>query len=139
MLVVGAVLVLAESLPRLWAPEMPHAQGMFWLALLGVVVNGAAAWRLRASGTLNARAISLHLLEDVLGWVAVLVVSVVLLFAEWPVLDPLLSVVFTLFILRQVLRALRGTAAVFLQAVPEGHRVAGVSEAPISLPISAAR
>lgn len=118
VLVAGAVLVLVEAVPRLWSPQMPHAQGMFALALLGVAVNGFAAWRLRRSGTLNARAIGWHLLEDVLGWLAVLVVSVVLMFVDWPVLDPLLSILFTLFILRHVLRTLRETVGVFLQATP---------------------
>lgn len=126
VLVGGSVLVLVESVPRLWAPEMPHAPGMLALAVLGVLVNGYAALQLRRSGTLNAQAMSWHLLEDVLGWVAVLVVACVLLVADWPVLDPLLSVLFTLYILRHVFGVLRDTAAVFLQGVPAGHRVRDV-------------
>jgi len=126
VLVAGSLFILIEAVPRLWAPEMPHAQGMFALALLGVVVNGVAAWRLRRSGTLNAQAMGWHLLEDMLGWVAVLVVSVLLMFVDWPVLDPLLSVVFTAFILFNVVRTLRATTAVFLQAVPDGHRLADI-------------
>lgn len=120
VLVAGSVFILVEAIPRLWDPQMPHAQGMFWLALLGVAVNGVAAWRLRRSGTLNAQAMGWHLLEDMLGWIAVLVVSVVLMFVEWPLLDPLLSVVFTVFILVNVLRTLRATVGVFLQGVPDG-------------------
>lgn len=126
VLVAGSLFILIEAVPRLWAPEMPHAQGMFALALLGVAVNGIAAWRLRASGTLNAQAMGWHLLEDMLGWIAVLVVSVVLMFVDWPILDPLLSVVFTLFILVNVVRTLRGTVDVFLQAVPAGSRLGDI-------------
>lgn len=129
VLVAGSVFILVEAVPRLWAPEMPHAEGMFLLALLGVAVNGFAAWRLKRSGTLNAQAMGWHLLEDMLGWIAVLVVSVVLMFVDWPVLDPLLSVVFTAFILINVLRTLRATVGVFLQAVPAGARVADVDAA----------
>ncbi|MFP5384063.1 MAG: cation diffusion facilitator family transporter [Gammaproteobacteria bacterium] len=128
VLLAGSAFILIEAVPRLWAPQMPHAQGMFWLAILGVVVNGVAAWRLRRSGTLNAQAMGWHLLEDVLGWVAVLIVSVVLMFVDWPILDPLLSVVFTLFILLNVLRTLRATVAVFLQAVPDGHLIPEIEE-----------
>lgn len=129
VLVAGSVFILIEAIPRLWAPEMPHAQGMFLLALLGVAVNGVAAWRLRRSGTLNAQAMGWHLLEDMLGWIAVLVVSVVLMFVDWPILDPLLSVAFTLFILVNVLRTLRGTVGVFLQAVPPGRAVVDIEQA----------
>lgn len=118
VLIAGSVIILVEAVPRLWAPEMPHAPGMLGLAVLGVSVNGLAAWRLRGGQSLNARVISWHLLEDVLGWVAVLVVALVLLFRQWPILDPLLSIGFTLFILFNVGRALAETVGLFLQQTP---------------------
>lgn len=80
VLVVGSIWVLSQALPRLFVPEMPHAEGMFWLAILGVSVNGYAAWKLSKGNTLNERILNWHLLEDVLGWVSVLVVSFLLLF-----------------------------------------------------------
>ena len=119
ILMVGSVWILSEAIPRLWQPEMPHAQGMFYLAILGVVVNGVAAYRLSRGKTLNEKVLNWHLLEDVLGWVAVLVVSVVLMFVELPILDPLLSILFTLFILFNVLRLLWGTLKLFSQSVPD--------------------
>ncbi len=119
VLVVGSVLVLAQSLPRLLAPEMPQVQGMLALAVLGIVVNGAAVLKLRQGSTLNEKVLNWHLLEDVLGWVAVLLVSLLLLVVEWPVLDPLLAIVFTLFILFNVWRSLKETLRLFFQAVPD--------------------
>ncbi len=119
VLVVGSIWVLTAAIPRLWAPEMPHAQGMFALAILGVLVNGVAAWRLSGGKTLNERVLNWHLIEDVLGWVAVLIVSVVLMFVDWPILDPLLSLAFTVFILVNVVRTLRLTVKLFLQANPD--------------------
>lgn len=119
VLIAGSLWVLKEAIPRLTDPVMPVAEGMFALAILGVTVNGVAAYRLSAGTTLNERVLNWHLLEDVLGWVAVLVVSIVLQFAEWPILDPLLSVGFTLFILFNVIRNLRATGKLFLQAVPD--------------------
>ena len=119
ILLVGSVWILSEAIPRLWQPEMPHAQGMLLLAILGVAVNGAAAYRLSRGKTLNEKVLNWHLLEDVLGWVAVLVISVVLMFADLPILDPLLSILFTLFILFNVLRLLWGTLKLFSQSVPD--------------------
>ena len=119
VLIIGSVWILLEAVPRLFEPEMPHAQGMFWLAILGVVVNGYAAFKLSKGKTLNERVLNWHLLEDVLGWVAVLIVSIVLLFADWPILDPMLSIAFTLFILINVLRNLTITIKLFLQATPD--------------------
>jgi len=58
--------VLSQAIPRLIAPEMPSAEGMFWLAILGVGVNGFAAWKLSKGKTLNEQVLNRHLLEDVL-------------------------------------------------------------------------
>jgi len=118
VLVAGSVWILFESIPRLLAPEMPDTQGMLALAILGVLVNGYAAYKLSGGDTLNERVLNWHLLEDVLGWVAVLIVSIVLMFVDLPILDPLLSIGFTLFILFNVVKNLRETLKLFLQAAP---------------------
>lgn len=119
VLTAGSIWVLLEAVPRLTEPEMPVAEGMFAMALFGIGVNGFAAYKLSDGKTLNERMLNWHLLEDVLGWVAVLVVSVVLMFLHWPILDPLLSIGFTLFILFNVIRTLWQTLRIFLQAVPD--------------------
>ena len=95
---------------------MPVADGMIALAVVGITVNGFAAYKLSEGKTLNERVINWHLLEDVLGWVAVLIVGIVLLFVDWPILDPLLSIGFTLFILVNMLRNLWATLKLFIQA-----------------------
>ncbi|AIY66121.1 cation diffusion facilitator family transporter [Pseudoalteromonas piratica] len=119
VLVVGSIWILLEATPRLFNPEMPMVEGMLGLALLGVTVNGYAVYKLRAGKTLNERVLTWHLLEDVLGWAAVLIVSIVLLFVELPILDPLLSICFTLFILFNVLKNLKATLLLFLQGTPD--------------------
>lgn len=121
VLVSGSVWVLFEAVPRLFAPQMPHIEGMFLLALLGVAANGYGAYKLSGGKTLNERLLNWHLIEDVMGWVAVLIVSVVLMFVHLPILDPLLSIAFTMFILYNVLRNLRETAGLFLQGTPDDY------------------
>jgi len=133
VLIVGSGWVLWEAVPRLMAPEMPNAQGMFWLAILGVVVNGYAAFKLSGGKTLNERVLNWHLIEDALGWVAVLIVSIVLIFVEWPILDPILSIVFTLYILTNVARNTYATVKIFLQGVPDESVRAAVLQALMSL------
>lgn len=119
ILVVGSVLILSKAIPRLFAPEQPDAQGMIWLAVLGVVVNGAAVLRLRRGSSINERVVSLHLLEDVLGWIAVLIGAVVMLFADVPVLDPILSIVITLYVLFNVYGNIKESFRIILQGSPE--------------------
>jgi len=120
MMLASSFVVLVEAVPRLLHPELPDARGMVAFALAGVAVNSLAMLRLKGQKGMNARVIALHLLEDVLGWLAVLLVSVVLLFLNAPMLDPLLAIVITLYILTGVVKNLRAMVPVFLQAVPSG-------------------
>lgn len=128
VLVVGSIWVLVEAIPRLTDPVMPHAGGMLGLAVLGISVNGYAAYRLSQGKTLNEKVLNWHLLEDVLGWIAVLIVALVMQFVEMPILDPLLSIGFTLFILINVLRNLWATGRLFFQAVPDRSLAADIRD-----------
>ena len=119
ILVLGSLWVLSEAIPRLVNPQMPDAAGMLGLSVLGIAVNGFAAYKLNDGKTLNERMLNWHLLEDVLGWVAIFVVSIVLMFIELPILDPVLSIGFTLFILFNVAKNLTETLRLFLQATPD--------------------
>ena len=120
VLIAGGLFVLSEVVPRLLNPEAANAPGMILLALGGIAVNGAAAWRLQGGGTMNTKVAMWHMLEDVLGWVAVLIVGITLLFVDLFILDSILSLLITLYILYKVLGHLRKTAELFLQAAPEG-------------------
>lgn len=121
ILIIGSLWILTEALPRLFNPQMPDAVGMIWLAILGVAVNGFAAYKLSGGKTLNEKVLNWHLMEDVLGWVAVLIISIVLLFVEWPILDPILSIAFTLFIMVNVFHRVTQTIRLFLQAAPDSR------------------
>ncbi len=101
---------------------------MLVLAVIGIVVNGIGMIRLRGDSSMNARVIGLHLLEDVLGWVAVLIVSIVLFFTDLYILDPLLSILITAWIVFNVVRNLRETLSVFLQRVPRDIDLAEIED-----------
>ncbi len=118
VLITGSLFLLTEIIPRLVEPQEANAKGMLVFALFGIVVNGAAVLRVRKGKTLNERVVSLHLLEDVLGWVAVLIVSIVLMFWNIPILDPILSLVILSYVFYNVIRNLKETLLVFLQGVP---------------------
>lgn len=118
VLLVGSLFILTEAIPRLINPEISDARGMFVLAIFGVVVNGIAVWKTSKGKTMNEKVISWHLLEDVLGWIAVLIMSIVMMFTDLYILDPILSILITLYILWGVLKNLKATVLLFLQATP---------------------
>ncbi len=119
VLTVSCVFILRESILRLFHPEQPDARGMVVLAVIGIAINGLALLRLKKGKSINERVISLHFIEDVLGWVAVLIGSVVMIFVDVPVLDPLLSIAIAVYILYNVFNNIRATLRILLQGRPE--------------------
>jgi len=128
VLLIGSVFIISKAIPRIFNPEPIHAQGMFYFALLGIIINGIAAWRLKKGDSVNEKVISLHLLEDVLGWTAVLIVSIVMMYYNVPLLDPLLSLLVTIYILWNVFKNLKSTLRIFLQGTPEQTVVADIEK-----------
>jgi cobalt-zinc-cadmium efflux system protein len=118
VLFAGGGLVLFRAIPRILAPEPSNAEGMLILAGIGIAVNGFAALRMRAGRSLGERIVTWHFVEDILGWLAVLVAGSVMLIADVPVLDPLLSVLITLYVFWNVGKRLRETLRILLQGVP---------------------
>lgn len=120
ILAAGSVYILMESIPRLFSPEPTDVRGMIWLAVLGVVINGLAVLRLRSGGhSMNERMISWHLIEDVLGWVVVLIGSVSMYYFDVPWLDPAMSIGITVYILYNVILNLWKTFKIILEATPD--------------------
>lgn len=119
VLIAGSVYVITEAIRRLIEPEYSDAGGMLVFALVGVAVNGYAAFKLSKGTSMNEKVVSWHLIEDVLGWVAVLIVAIVLHFYNSPYLDPALSLLITLYILYNVFKRLKDTMFIFLQGVPK--------------------
>lgn len=119
VLLVGSAVMIIHSGEKLMNPEPVNYQGMLILAIFAIIANGVSAWIISKGSSHNESILSLHLLEDVLGWVGVLVVSVVLHFTDWYFLDPLLSIGIALFILYKTIPEFMKVVRLFLQAVPD--------------------
>ena len=127
VLIVGSIFILSEALPRLFHPEETNAKGMFFLAILGVIVNGAAVFRLKKGNSINEKVVSLHLLEDVLGWLAILIGSVVMYFFNISILDPIMSIGIALFVIFNVYKNISQTLRIILQGIPKEMDITQIS------------
>ena len=124
ILIVGSITVIGEAIQRIQNPETKvNPQGMLIFAILGITVNGFAAFRTGKGKNLNSRMVYWHLIEDAIGWLAVLIVSIILLFKDIYYLDPLLSLFVSGFVLFNVAKNLKKTINLFLQGVPDTIRV----------------
>ena len=120
ILLCGAVFVAYSAICRFLAPQPVDYTGMLFVAVIGFVVNFAAAWFTSGDGSINQRAINLHMLEDVLGWAVVLVGAVVMRFTDWWFIDPVLSLALSLFIGVNALKNLKRVLDIFLEKTPAG-------------------
>ncbi len=123
VLLIGTIIIIYRAIPRIIHPEAVVPAGMIILAVVGIVINGLAVIRVRKGKKLSEKVVSLHLLEDLLGWVAVLIVSIVLTFIDIPILDPILSLIISTYMLKNVISGLLKITNMLLQGVPDGFDV----------------
>ena len=123
ILLLGSVGVIVSAVGRLMNPVPIHYDGMIVFAVVGVAVNLTAAFVTREGDSLNQKAVNLHMLEDVLTWVVVLIGAVVMRFTDLSILDPLVSIAVAVYIFVHAIGHLRAAVDIFLEKVPDGYAV----------------
>jgi cobalt-zinc-cadmium efflux system protein len=120
ILLAGSGTVIVNAIERFVNPREINYEGMIIFALVGVAVNFTAAYFTREGDGINQKAVNLHMLEDVLGWIVVLVGAVVMRFTHWTVIDPIMSIGVALFILVNSVKNLKEVLDIFLEKTPDG-------------------
>ena len=120
ILMIGSVLVILENVTKIVHPQPVNEKGILWLGIIAVAINVLASLVVRKGKTKNESILSLHFLEDTLGWLAVILMAIILRFTDWYILDPLLSLVISIFILSKAIPRFWSALKIFLDAVPEG-------------------
>lgn len=128
ILIVGSLLVIFGAVKRLFNPVEINYKGMFYIALFGVVINTLAAFFTREGDSLNQKAVNLHMLEDVLGWIVVLIGSIVIRFTDFVYLDSILSILVALFVLYHAFSSFKKILDLFLEKVPKDLSLDEVKE-----------
>lgn len=134
ILCVGALFIMIESIRRFNEPHDPHGPAMLGLAVFGIAINGFAAWKLGHGHSHNEKMMRWHLIEDVLGWVAVLIGSIFIMLFKWTWLDPMLALGISMFVLYNVVKRLAETVSVFLQGNPDPVGLKSFREATSKIP-----
>ena len=120
ILLVGSILVILSSIKRLFNPVDINYNGMIIFALVGVIINFLAAYVTREGDSINQKSVNLHMLEDVLGWVIVLIGAIIMNFTDIKIIDPIMSILVALFILYNALKNLKSVLDLFLEKTPKG-------------------
>ena len=128
MLLIGSVIVIYNAISRLITPTPVHYTGMIIFAIVGVCVNlGAALITSRGNG-LNQKAVNLHMMEDVLGWIVVLIGAVIMRFTDWVMIDPILSIGVAVFIAVNAIKTLKAGVNIFMEKSPDGVSVSEIRD-----------
>ncbi|WP_048141462.1 cation diffusion facilitator family transporter [Methanosarcina horonobensis] len=133
VLIAGSLFILSQAIPRLINPEPVNAEGMFLIAIVGVTINGLGYFRLKKGMSQNEKILSWHLLEDILGWVVLLIGAIIISFWNEPVIDPIMTIGFTIFVLWGVSKNAKETFNLLLEGVPTYIDIDKVKESILSV------
>ena len=128
VLLFGSAAVIINAIERIINPTAINYDGMIIFGVIGVVVNFLAAYFTHGGESINQRAVNLHMLEDVLGWVVVLIGAVVMRFTDWALLDPIMSIGVAIFILINAIKNLKTVLDIFLEKTPDNISVDEIKE-----------
>ena len=123
ILLVGSVLVVINAVNRIFNPQEINYNGMIIFAVIGVAVNFLAAYFTRDGDSLNQKAVNLHMVEDVLGWMVVLIGAIVMRFTDFKLIDPILSIAVAVYIFIHAFSHLKEALELFLVKIPEGIEI----------------
>ena len=119
VLLVGSIFVIYESIKRLFNPVVINYNDMMIFAVFGVFVNSLAVYFTRDDKSLNQKSVNLHLLEDVFGWMIVLIGAIIMKFTNLPYIDSLLSIGVASCILILALKNVKVVVDLFLEKIPD--------------------
>ena len=118
ILLVGSILVIISAIRRLIKPVEINYSGMIIIAIIGVVLNFIAAYVTKDGESINQKSVNLHMLEDVLGWIVVLIGAIIMNFTDVKIIDPIMSIGVAIFILYNSLKNLKKVLDLFLVKTP---------------------
>jgi len=119
ILLVGSILVIVGAINRIINPVEVNYSGMIIFAIFGVVLNFIAAYVTREGDSINQRSVNLHMLEDVLGWIVVLIGAIIMNFTDIKIIDPIMSICVSLYILYHSLANFKRILDIFLEKTPK--------------------
>lgn len=133
ILIIGSSLIVVENIPNLFHPQPVNQAGMLALGIIAVIINFLASRIVKNGHSHNESILSLHFLEDILGWLAVILVSIILQFTDWYFLDPLLSLCIAIFILSKTLPKAWNNVMILLETSPQGVNIEEVKGVLLTL------
>ena len=133
ILIISSIIVITEAIKRLVNPIDINHNGMIMFAIFGVIVNSLAIYFTKEGESLNQKAVNLHMMEDVLGWIAVLIGAILIKFTDITIIDPIMSIIVSTYILINALKNLKNIIDIFLEKTPNNISIDKISKQILAL------
>ena len=128
ILIIGSIFVIYNAIKRIITPVEINYNGMIMFAVIGVIINFLAAYFTKEGNSLNQKAVNLHMLEDVLGWIVVFIGAIIMRFTDIKIIDPILSILVALFILKNAINNFKSILDLFLEKTPNNISIDELKE-----------
>ncbi len=129
ILIFSSLFMIYHAIEKIITPKSIDYEAMIVFAVIGFCVNFFSAFFTRHGESLNEKAVNLHMIEDVLGWGVVLVGAVVMKFTDYQIIDPLMSIIVSSFILFNSIKNIKETIGIFLEKKPTNIDIQGIRKA----------
>ena len=123
ILLCGSLLVIYNATNRLFNPIDINYDGMIIIALIGILFNIIAVHKTKGGHSLNQEAVNLHLLQDVLSWIVVLIVSILIKFTKINYIDSIMSFIISIYVIIHTLKHLKIVLDLFLEKTPDNVNI----------------
>ncbi|MCO6466417.1 MAG: cation transporter [Bradyrhizobiaceae bacterium] len=134
ILVGMCIFIMIEAVERFSSPEHVHAHEMLYVAIVGFIANGISAWYLQKSQHITTRSAYLHVLTDLMSSAGVIIGAIILLLTDWTWVDPVLSLVIALLIMRGAFRVIKEASIILMESAPEEIDVTELTEHLTTIP-----
>lgn len=134
ILIIGSTIVIYESIQRLIVPVSINYNGMIVFAIFGTIINFVAAYFTKDGDSLNQKSVNLHMLEDVLGWIVVLIGAIIMKFTNISWIDSIMSLGVALFITLSALKNFKSILDLFLEKSPTSVSIDELKKHVLQIP-----
>ena len=123
ILILGSLLVIYNAIIRLINPIIINYDGMIIISLIGILFNFLAVKKTKGGHSLNQEAVNLHLLQDVLSWIVVLLGATIIKITKINYIDSIMSLIISIYIIFHALKHLKMVLDLFLEKTPNNINI----------------
>lgn len=128
VLIISSAVLFFHSTKKFTDVSEINYNGMIVFSFAGMIINSVSAFITHKDKSVNGKAVNLHLLEDVLGWIAVFAGAIIMKLTDFVLIDPIISIAVSIFIFINAAKNLKEATEIFLDKIPDDISIDEIKE-----------